>query len=100
MVFGVCAVTTLALWAWNRWVRAGRTGQSWGKKVVGLTLQRDVTCDPIGIWMAFAGLAHYVDGDLDIGLPAAAVGRQAADVLGQARRSRSSSGTSVRSASA
>ena len=68
LVFGVCALLTLGLWAWNRWVRAGRTGQSWGKQVVGLTLQRDVTGEPIGIGMAFVrDLAHYLDGIFYLG---------------------------------
>ena len=68
ITFGVGALTTLALWGWNRWVRAGRTGQSWGKKAVGLTLERDVTGEPIGVWMAFVrDLAHYVDGFFYLG---------------------------------
>ncbi|GEL98919.1 RDD family protein [Cellulomonas terrae] len=68
LAFGIGALVTLVLWAWNRWVRAGRTGQSWGKKAVGLTLQRDVTGEPIGVWMAFVrDVAHYVDGILYLG---------------------------------
>ncbi|MDQ0372440.1 RDD family protein [Cellulomonas humilata] len=68
LTFGVGALVTLVVWGWNRWVLAGRTGQSWGKKVVGLTLQRDVTGEPIGVGMAFLrDLAHYVDGILYIG---------------------------------
>ncbi len=64
----VGVTASLALWGWNRWVHAGRTGQSWGKKVVGLTLQGDVTGAPIGVGMAFLrDLAHYVDGILYIG---------------------------------
>lgn len=68
---GLMAVTGLVgslLWGWNRWYHAGRTGQSWGKKVVGLTLQDDRSGLPIGGWVAFArDVAHYVDGFLYLG---------------------------------
>ncbi|KQR12375.1 RDD family protein [Cellulomonas sp. Leaf334] len=68
LAFGVCAVLSLVLWGWNRWVRGGRTGQSWGKQAVGLTMQRDATGEPIGVWMAFVrDVAHYVDGILYLG---------------------------------
>ena len=66
--FGIGALVTLVLWGWNRWVLAGRTGQSWGKKAVGLTLQRDVTGEPIGVAMAFLrDFAHAVDGIFYLG---------------------------------
>ncbi|WP_399552439.1 RDD family protein [uncultured Cellulomonas sp.] len=68
LTFAVTAVISLALWVWNRWVRGGRTGQSWGKKAVGITLQRDLTGEPLGVWMAFVReIAHYVDGFLYLG---------------------------------
>ena len=68
LAFGIGALATLVLWGWNRWVRGGRTGQSWGKKVVGLTMQGDATRAPIGVWMAFVrDLAHYVDGFFYLG---------------------------------
>ena len=53
---------------WNRYVRAGRTGQSWGKKVVGIRLVRESDGRPIGAGMAFVrDLAHIVDGFLYLG---------------------------------
>ncbi|WP_421735830.1 RDD family protein [Cellulomonas sp.] len=63
VTFAVGAAVTLGLWVWNRWVRGGRTGQSWGKKALGITLQKDETGEPLGVWMAFVrDVAHYVDG--------------------------------------
>ncbi|KQY46250.1 RDD family protein [Cellulomonas sp. Root137] len=63
LTLGILAVISVGLWVWNRWVRGGRTGQSWGKKALGITLQRDVTGEPLGVWMAFVrDVAHYVDG--------------------------------------
>ena len=68
IAFGVGALASLVLWGWNRWVRGGRTGQSWGKKAVGLTMQGDATGAPIGVWMAFVrDIAHYVDGFFYLG---------------------------------
>jgi len=56
--FGVLAVSI-----WNRWYTAGRTGQSWGKRVMGLKLVREADGQPIGGGMAFLrDLAHVVDG--------------------------------------
>ncbi|MEO7236586.1 MAG: RDD family protein [Lapillicoccus sp.] len=53
---------------WNRYVRAGRTGQSWGKKVLGIRLVREVDGRPIGAWLAFGrDLAHTVDGFFYLG---------------------------------
>ena len=49
----------LGLTIWNRYVRAGRTGQSWGKKVLGIRLVRESHGWPIGAGMAFVrDLAH------------------------------------------
>ena len=86
VTFVVGGAVTLGLWVWNRWVRGGRTGQSWGKKALGITLQKDGTGEPLGVWMAFVrDVAHDVDGlVLYLGHPVAAVGHPAADVLGQA----------------
>jgi uncharacterized RDD family membrane protein YckC len=53
---------------WNRYVRAGRTGQSWGKKVLGTRLVRESDGQPIGAGMAFLrDLAHIVDGFFYLG---------------------------------
>lgn len=56
--FGVLAVSI-----WNRWYTAGKTGQSWGKRVMGLKLVREADGQPLGVGMAFVrDLAHVVDG--------------------------------------
>jgi len=58
----------LGLTIWNRYIRAGRTGQSWGKKVVGIHLVRESDLRPIGAGMAFVrDIAHIVDGVFYLG---------------------------------
>ncbi len=56
-------VGALAVDIWNRWYNGGKTGQSWGKRVMGLKLEREADGQPIGAGMAFVrDLAHVVDG--------------------------------------
>ncbi|HEU4998082.1 MAG TPA: RDD family protein [Lapillicoccus sp.] len=58
----------IGLTIWNRYVRAGRTGQSWGKKVLGIRLVRESDGQPIGAGMAYLrDLAHIVDGFFYLG---------------------------------
>ena len=58
----------LGLTIWNRYIRAGRTGQSWGKKVVGIHLVRESDLRPIGAGMAFVrDITHIVDGFFYLG---------------------------------
>lgn len=48
---------------YNRWYLQGKTGQSWGKKALGIRLIGEQTGQPIGGGMAFVrDLAHIVDG--------------------------------------
>jgi uncharacterized RDD family membrane protein YckC len=59
IVYIAGAVTSI----YNRWFLGGRTGQTWGKKVVGLRLVSEETGQPIGAGMAFVrDLAHIIDG--------------------------------------
>ncbi len=52
----------LAVNAYNRWFLAGRTGQSWGRRVVGIRLVSARTGRPIGAGRAFLrDLAHILD---------------------------------------
>lgn len=52
----------IAINAWNRWYTCGKTGQSWGKKKMGLRLVRSVDSQPLGFGMAFVrDLAHAAD---------------------------------------
>ncbi|MBV9384111.1 MAG: RDD family protein [Streptosporangiaceae bacterium] len=56
-------LSALGVAIYNRWIRAGRTGQSWGKQVVGVRLIDEETRQPIGALMAFVrDLAHVIDG--------------------------------------
>jgi uncharacterized RDD family membrane protein YckC len=53
----------LGLGIYNRWVQQGQTGQSWGKKAVGLKLVAADTGQNIGVGKAFLrDLCHILDG--------------------------------------
>lgn len=57
-----------AIQIWNRAFKQGRTGQSIGKKVMGIRLVDEHTGQPIGAGMAFVrDLAHALDGFVYIG---------------------------------
>jgi uncharacterized RDD family membrane protein YckC len=46
----------------NRWIRQGRTGQSWGKQIMKLRLLSEETGQPIGGGSAFVrDIAHLLD---------------------------------------
>lgn len=48
---------------YNRWYLTGKTGQSWGKKALGISLIDEAGGQPIGGGKAFVrDLAHFVDG--------------------------------------
>jgi uncharacterized RDD family membrane protein YckC len=52
----------IAWTAYNRWYKAGTTGQSLGKKVLNLRLVSEETGQPIGTLMAFVrDICHIVD---------------------------------------
>jgi uncharacterized RDD family membrane protein YckC len=52
----------LVLVAYNRWYLQGSTGQSWGKRIVGLRLVRMADGQPIGGGLAFVrDVAHAID---------------------------------------
>ncbi len=56
------ALIAIGLTAYNRWFMAGKTGQSWGRKAVGVRLIGAETGQPIGAGMAFVrDIAHIVD---------------------------------------
>jgi len=63
--FGVGALLMGVLWFVNRVVLQGRTGQSWGKRVVGLRTVGQDTEQPLGMWWALVrDVAHVVNGML------------------------------------
>lgn len=52
----------IAWTAYNRWYKAGTTGQSLGKKVLNLRLVSEETGQPIGMLMAFVrDICHIID---------------------------------------
>ena len=74
----------LGLTIWNRYIRARRTGQSWGKKVVGIHLVRESDLRPIGAGMAVRPRYHpHRRRVLLPGVPLAVVGPEAADLRRQ-----------------
>lgn len=55
-------VAAFVLNGYNRWYLAGKTGQSWGKRVLGTSLVGAATQQPIGALKAFLrDLAHIID---------------------------------------
>jgi uncharacterized RDD family membrane protein YckC len=47
---------------YNRWYLGGQTGQSWGRKALGIRLVSEETGQPIGAAMAFVrDLTHFLD---------------------------------------
>jgi len=62
---GLGALVMFVLWFVNRVVVQGRTGQSWGKRVVGLRTVHEDTSEPLGMWWALVrDVAHIVNGVL------------------------------------
>jgi uncharacterized RDD family membrane protein YckC len=61
-VYLLFALAALAWVVYNRWVQGGRTGQSLGKRTLGLRLVNESTGEPIGAGRAFArDICHLVD---------------------------------------
>ena len=61
-LFYVFYLLQIALWGYNRWFQAGPTGQSWGKKALGIRLVSEETGQPIGAANSFLrDLAHLLD---------------------------------------
>lgn len=67
-LLGAGWLAAVVLSIWNRCFRAGRTGQSWGKKVVGIRLVRESDGQPVGVGLAFGReLAHVADSPFYLG---------------------------------
>jgi uncharacterized RDD family membrane protein YckC len=61
-IYFLCVIIAIAIVGYNRWYLGGKTGQSWGKKALGLTLVGEATGQPIGAGMAFVrDICHFVD---------------------------------------
>lgn len=62
LVAGLLYLVGLGVWVYNRWLLAGRTGQSWGKQALGIKLLRMDNGQPIGGGLAFArDIIHVLD---------------------------------------
>jgi uncharacterized RDD family membrane protein YckC len=62
LVAGLLYLVGFGMWIYNRWIMAGRTGQSWGKQALGIKLLRMDNGQPIGGGMAFLrDIAHFLD---------------------------------------
>ncbi|MDW5325616.1 RDD family protein [Plantactinospora sp. KLBMP9567] len=62
-LYWVFVLLGIALSGYNRWFLAGKTGQSWGKRALGIRLIDEAAGEPIGAGKAFLrDLAHFVDG--------------------------------------
>jgi uncharacterized RDD family membrane protein YckC len=61
-IYLVFLLAGIAVTAYNRWYQAGKTGQSWGKKVLNMSLIGEQTGQPIGPGRAFLrDICHIVD---------------------------------------
>lgn len=61
-LFVVGGLVSFGLWVWNRGFRQARTGQSWGKQVVGLRLVREETGENVGVGRALLrDITHWFD---------------------------------------
>jgi uncharacterized RDD family membrane protein YckC len=62
-ILAVFVLIAIGITAYNRWYQAGKTGQSWGKRALNITLLSETTGQPIGPGMAFVrDICHFVDG--------------------------------------
>jgi uncharacterized RDD family membrane protein YckC len=62
LVAVIVGVLSMVLFGYNRWYLAGRTGQSWGRKVFGVRLVSVGTGKPIGASRAaLRDVAHVLD---------------------------------------
>jgi uncharacterized RDD family membrane protein YckC len=63
LVIFLLYLTALAIWVYNRWIMQGRTGQTWGKRVMNTRLLRMQDGQPVGGGVALLrDLCHILDG--------------------------------------
>ena len=61
-VYFIFVLAGIAVTAYNRWYQAGKTGQSWGKRALNMSLIGEQTGQPIGPGKAFLrDICHIVD---------------------------------------
>jgi uncharacterized RDD family membrane protein YckC len=62
ILYVLFVLASLAWVIYNRWIQMGNTGQSLGKKQLGIRLVKESTGEPIGAGMAFVrDICHFVD---------------------------------------
>ena len=62
LFYFVFEILAIALWGYNRWFVGGPTGQSWGRRALGIRLVSEETGQPIGATNSFVrDLAHLLD---------------------------------------
>jgi uncharacterized RDD family membrane protein YckC len=62
LVYLGASLITFVLVSYNRWYLGGKTGQTWGRKAVGIKLVSERTGQPIGPRMAVVrDIAHLLD---------------------------------------
>jgi uncharacterized RDD family membrane protein YckC len=62
LVYLLFVLAALAWLVYNRWIQMGNTGQSLGKRTLGIRLVKETTGEPIGAGMAFVrDICHFVD---------------------------------------
>ena len=67
-ISGILYIGALGWTIYNRWILAGRTGQSWGKRLMKIALVNELTSQPIGPVNAFLrDLVHILDGFAYVG---------------------------------
>lgn len=63
VLYSILVLIGFIVQIYNRWFQAGKTGQSWGKMALGITLLNESNQQPIGAGKAFLrDVAHIVDG--------------------------------------
>jgi uncharacterized RDD family membrane protein YckC len=69
MVLGASLwLAAIAIQAYSRWVLGGRTGQSWGKRCVGIAVVSEQTGRPVGVANALVrDLVHLLDALCGVG---------------------------------
>jgi uncharacterized RDD family membrane protein YckC len=62
VIYLLCLLISLGWAIYNRWIQMGNTGQSLGKRMLGIRLVKESTGEPIGAGMAFVrDICHIVD---------------------------------------
>ncbi len=68
LVYLLGSLVSFGLWIWNRGIKQGGTGQSVGKKALGIRLVKEADGQPLGVGMSLLrDIVHIVDGFFYLG---------------------------------